>query len=75
MAWVKVREGAALTAEQMTQFCEGKIARYKVPRYWKFMPGAETWPMTISGKVMKYKMRELAVEELGLQAAAAVRTA
>jgi fatty-acyl-CoA synthase len=75
MAWVKVREGAELTEEQMAQFCEGKIARYKVPRYWKFMKGAEMWPMTISGKVMKYKMRELAVEELGLQAAAAVRTA
>ncbi len=75
MAWVKVREGAELTGEQLAQFCEGKIARYKVPRYWKFMRGAEMWPMTISGKVMKYKMRELAVEELGLQAAAAVRTA
>ena len=75
MAWVKVREGAQLAGEQLAQYCEGRIARYKVPRYWKFMQGAENWPMTISGKVMKYKMRELAVEELGLQAAAAVRTA
>jgi len=75
MAWVKVREGPELTGEQLAQFCEGKIARYKVPRYWKFMKGAEMWPMTVSGKVMKYKMRELAVEELGLQAAAAVHTA
>ena len=75
MAWVKVREGPELTGEQLAQFCEGKIARYKVPRYWKFMKGAEMWPMTVSGKVMKYRMRELAVEELGLQAAAAVHTA
>jgi fatty-acyl-CoA synthase len=75
MAWVKVRDGAELTGEQLAQFCAGKIARYKVPRYWKFLKGAEMWPMTISGKVQKYKMRETAVEELGLQAAAAVRTA
>src|SRR5438067_6329351 len=75
MAWVKVREGADLTDEQMAQFCEGRIARFKVPRYWKFLKGTEMWPMTISGKVQKYKMREMAVDELGLQAAAAVRTA
>jgi fatty-acyl-CoA synthase len=75
MAWVKVREGAELSDQTLVAYCEGKIARYKVPRYWKFLKGAEMWPMTISGKVQKYKMRELAVEELGLQSAAAVRTA
>jgi fatty-acyl-CoA synthase len=75
MAWVKAREGAELSGEELAAFCEGRIARYKVPRYWKFLAGAEMWPMTISGKVQKYKMRELAVEELGLQSAAAVRTA
>jgi fatty-acyl-CoA synthase len=75
MAWVKVREGAELSDQALAAYCEGKIARYKVPRYWKFLKGAEMWPMTISGKVQKYKMRELAVEELGLESAAAVRTA
>ncbi len=75
MAWVKVREGAELSDQTLAAYCEGKIARYKVPRYWKFLHGAEMWPMTISGKVQKYRMRELAVEELGLQSAAAVRTA
>jgi fatty-acyl-CoA synthase len=75
MAWVKVRDGAELSDEKLAAYCEGKIARYKVPRYWKFMKGAEMWPMTISGKVQKYKMREMAVAELGLQSAAAVRTA
>jgi fatty-acyl-CoA synthase len=75
MAWVKPREGSGLTPDQLTQYCEGKIARYKVPRYWKLMGPGEMWPMTISGKVQKYRMREMAVEELGLQKAAAVRTA
>ena len=75
MAWVKAREGASLTPEVLTAYCEGRIARFKVPRYWKLMKPGETWPMTISGKVQKYRMREMAVEELGLQKAATVRTA
>src|SRR5579871_6859308 len=75
MAWVKAREGASLTSEVLTAYCEGRIARFKVPRYWKLMKPGETWPMTISGKVQKYRMREMAVEELGLQKAATVRTA
>jgi fatty-acyl-CoA synthase len=72
MAWVKLREGARVTEAELTAFCEGRIARYKVPRYWKFTDG---WPMTVSGKVQKYKMREQAIGELGLQAAAAAKTA
>ena len=75
MAWVKLREGATTTGEDLTAYCDGKIARFKVPRYWKLMKPGESWPMTISGKVQKYKMREMAVEELGLQNAAAVHTA
>jgi fatty-acyl-CoA synthase len=72
MAWVKVREGASLQEEGLTEFCRGKIASYKIPRYWKFV---DSFPMTVTGKIQKFKMRELAVEELGLQAAAAARTA
>jgi fatty-acyl-CoA synthase len=75
MAWVKVRPGAAITPEELTAYCEGKIARFKVPRYWKLMEPDENWPMTISGKIQKYRMREMAVEELGLHKAAAVQTA
>ncbi len=75
MAWVKVREGAVLTPEELTAYCEGRIARFKIPRYWKLMKPGESWPMTISGKIQKYRMREMAIEELGLQKAAAVRTA
>jgi fatty-acyl-CoA synthase len=72
MAWVKARPGAALTAEVLTQFCENKIARYKVPRYWKIV---EAFPMTVTGKVQKFRMREIAIAELGLEAAAGTRTA
>jgi len=72
MAWVKLRPGAALTGEEIRAFCKGKIATYKIPRHYKFVDG---FPMTVTGKIQKYKMREQAIQELGLQAAAAIRTA
>ncbi len=72
MAWVKVREGATLTEDAVKDFCRGRIAHYKVPRYVKFTDG---FPMTVTGKIQKFKMREQAVTELGLQDAAGVRTA
>ena len=72
MAWVQLREGAEADADALTEFCRGQIAHYKVPRYWKVV---EEFPMTITGKVQKYKMRETAVAELGLEAAAATATA
>ena len=73
MAWVKLREGATLDRRTTwTRFCRGKIATYKIPRYWKFVDG---FPMTVTGKIQKFKMREQAVEELGLQSAAAIRMA
>jgi fatty-acyl-CoA synthase len=72
MAWVKVREGAALTTDDVRSFCQGRIAHYKVPRY---VHVADEFPMTVTGKVQKYLMRQAAVELLGLQDAAAVRTA
>ena len=71
-AWVKLAPGAVLSEEEIKEFCRGKIAHYKVPRYVMFV---SEYPMTISGKVQKYKMREAAVEALGLQRAAAIRTA
>jgi fatty-acyl-CoA synthase len=72
MAWVKLRAGASLTGEQLRAFCKGKIATFKIPRYWKFVDG---FPMTVNGKIQKYKMREMAVEELRLEAAANIKTA
>jgi len=72
MAWVKLRPGATLTGDEIRAYCKGKIATYKIPRYYKFV---DAFPMTVTGKVQKFKMREQAVEELGLQKAAAIRTA
>jgi len=72
MAWVRLRPGAKLTGDELRQFCVGKIATYKIPRYWKFV---DEFPMTVTGKVQKYKMRETAIAELGLQKAASIKTA
>jgi fatty-acyl-CoA synthase len=72
MAWVKVENGETLTEEDIRAFCKGKIAHYKVPKYYKFV---DSFPMTISGKIQKFKMRQQAVEELGLQDAEKVETA
>ncbi len=72
MAWVKLREGAALSTDDLDAYCRGKIATYKIPRYWKLVDG---FPMTVTGKIQKFRMREQAVEELGLQSEAAVRMA
>jgi len=72
MAWVKPRPGASVNQEELVKFCTGRISTFKIPRYWKFV---EEFPMTVTGKVQKFRMRELAVTELGLESAAAVRTA
>jgi fatty-acyl-CoA synthase len=72
MAWVVLRPGASLTAEEVREFCRGQIARYKIPRYVKFV---DSFPMTVTGKVQKFKMRELAINELGLERVAAIATA
>ncbi|NEK57658.1 AMP-binding protein [Geodermatophilus sabuli] len=73
MAWVRLREGAEpMTAESLRAFCTGKLAHYKIPRYVKIV---DSFPMTVTGKVRKVEMREVSVEELGLQSAAAVRNA
>ena len=72
MAWIQIREGADTTEEDIKGFCRGTIAHYKVPRYIKF---TDTFPMTITGKVQKFKMREQSIAELSLGEAAQVRSA
>jgi fatty-acyl-CoA synthase len=71
-AWVRLRPGSELTAEELRAYCSGKIAHYKVPQYVRF---TEEFPMTVTGKVQKFKMRETSVAELGLQDAASQPTA
>ncbi|XP_069130601.1 medium-chain acyl-CoA ligase ACSF2, mitochondrial-like isoform X2 [Argopecten irradians] len=62
-AWIQVKEGQQVTAEEVKDFCKGKLAKYKVPRYISFV---EEYPLTVTGKVQKYKIREAASKELGL---------
>ena len=71
-AWVRLRPGAAITAEQVREFCTGKIAHYKIPRYVRV---TDEFPMTVTGKVQKFRMRETSVSELGLETASKTRTA
>jgi fatty-acyl-CoA synthase len=72
MAWVRLKEGATTTGEELAAFCRGQIATYKIPRYWKFVT---EYPLTVTGKVQKYLMREQAVVELGLEGASGTPTA
>ncbi|HWD84332.1 MAG TPA: AMP-binding protein [Solirubrobacteraceae bacterium] len=72
MAWVVPRSGSSLTEDDVREFCRAQIAHYKVPRHIKFVDG---FPMTVTGKVQKFKMRETAISELGLEQAAAIATA
>ena len=61
MAWVKLRDGRALSPGELTAACRGRIASYKIPRYWKLV---DQFPMTITGKVQKFVMREIATAQL-----------
>jgi fatty-acyl-CoA synthase len=73
MVWVRMRDGVSpLTAEDIREFCTGKVARYKIPRY---VHVTEEFPMTVTGKVRKVEMREKSVDLLGLQQAAQARHA
>jgi fatty-acyl-CoA synthase len=64
MAWVKLREGASVGEDELDEFCRDRIAHFKRPRHWKFV---SEFPMTVTGKVQKFKMRDTAIEELGLR--------
>ena len=67
MAWIVPGEGAQLGEQDIRAFCKGSIAHYKVPRYVRF---TDEFPMTVTGKMQKFRLREIAIEELGLRATA-----
>ena len=62
-AWMRLRDGETATVEEIREFCRGQIAHYKIPRYVKFVDG---FPMTVTGKIQKFVMREQMIAELGL---------
>src|SRR5688572_17695349 len=72
MAWVRARPDAGLTSDALSLFCKGRIANYKIPTYWRFV---DSFPMTVTGKVQKFRMREMAIAELHLEHAATIETA
>ena len=72
MAWVKLREEAEATDEDIKDFCRGRIAHFKVPEYVKFVDG---FPMTVTGKIRKVEMREISIADLGLEDAARIQSA
>jgi len=72
MAWVKRRPGETIGEAELVAFCRGRIATFKIPSFWKFV---DEFPTTVTGKVQKFRMRETAVQELGLKRAADQKTA
>jgi fatty-acyl-CoA synthase len=72
MAWVRTRDGTTVSQQDIADYCRGRIAHYKVPRY---VHVTDDFPMTVTGKIQKYRMREQAIQMLGLQAAASTATA
>jgi fatty-acyl-CoA synthase len=72
VAWVKLEKGSTLQPEDIIQFCKGKIASYKIPKYIKII---DSFPMTVTGKIQKFKMREIMIREMQLEDTAKVKTA
>jgi fatty-acyl-CoA synthase len=66
------RVGVQLTEEELREYCQGQISHQKIPRYFQFV---EAYPMTASGKVQKFVLREQAIRELGLMEATKIKTA
>jgi fatty-acyl-CoA synthase len=62
-AWIILKRGCRATADEFRDFCHGRIAHYKVPRYVKFV---ESFPMTVTGKIQKFVLREMMRQELHL---------
>ena len=72
MAFIQLKEGQSVTEEELKEYCQGQIARYKIPRYIAFI---DSYPITASGKIQKYKLRQMAIEMLDLQDVAKIETA
>ena len=72
LAWIKLKAGESMADEEVRDYCRGRIAHFKVPQYIRFV---DSFPMTVTGKVQKFRIREQEIEALGLQAAATIKTA
>jgi len=72
LAWIKLKAGATMTEDEVRDYCKGQIAHFKIPQYMRFV---DAFPMTVTGKVQKFRIREQEIEALGLRAAAEIQTA
>ena len=72
LAWIRLRAGEIATESEIREFCEGKIAHFKIPEHIRFV---DAFPTTITGKIQKFKIRQQEVQERGLQAVAQTPTA
>ncbi|MFG0263260.1 MAG: AMP-binding protein [Novipirellula sp. JB048] len=72
LAWVKLKHDHTASETELTEFCRTSLARFKVPYYWKFV---DRFPTTVTGKIQKFKIREQAISDLGLQEVAKIETA
>jgi len=70
--WVRLKTGEEMTPEELREWCKGKIAHYKIPAHVRFVDG---FPMTVTGKVQKFRIREMEIERLGLETASNIETA
>jgi fatty-acyl-CoA synthase len=72
LAWVRLKPGETSTAEEVRQFCQGRIAHFKIPQWVRFV---DAFPTTLSGKIQKFRIREIEIQERGLHQAADIETA
>ena len=72
LAWIRLRAGVSATEEEIREFCQGKIAHFKIPQYFRFV---EHFPLTVTGKVQKFRIRQQEIQERGLEEIAKIKTA
>jgi len=72
LAWIKPKAGESMTEGEVRDYCRGQIAHFKIPEYIRFV---DAFPMTVTGKVQKFRIREQEIEARGLQTAAEIKTA
>jgi fatty-acyl-CoA synthase len=71
-AWIRLKAGQSATEDEIRDFCRGRIAHFKIPQYIRFV---DSFPMTVTGKIQKFRMREVEIRERGLEKAAGIETA
>jgi fatty-acyl-CoA synthase len=72
LAWIRLKTGESMQEDEVRDYCRGKIAHFKIPQYMRFV---DAFPMTVTGKVQKFRIREQEIAALGLEAAAEIKTA